>query len=225
MHNTRLIQIEPEIEHDKLAKLLGSRKRRRLTSSIRTKVANQNKKLGGLIQPSLHYRIMGARIEDNSVVPLNEAVQFRSSKLSKALKKAEKIICFVGTIGDGVEKETNRLLGKQKLAEAYILDAMGSVAVENMVDQFQNFIEDKYASEDKTVTLRFSPGYCDWSITQQKKLFSVFDSEQLRVKLLDSCLMNPRKSISGVFGIAPPDATEYNPCLHCREKNCNARRT
>ncbi|MEE9529870.1 MAG: vitamin B12 dependent-methionine synthase activation domain-containing protein [Syntrophobacteria bacterium] len=62
-------------------------------------------------------------------------------------------------------------------------------------------------------------------MTEQKKLFSVFDAEEIGVELLDSCLMEPRKSISGVFGIAPPGSPPHSPCLHCREKNCTARRT
>ena len=141
------------------------------------------------------------------------------------MRDAEKIVCFIGTIGFDVEKEIGRLLVEHKLSEAYILDAMASVAVEDMVEQFHQVMEAKCRNESKTVTFRFSPGYCDWPITEQKKLFSVFDAEEIGVELLDSCLMEPRKSISGVFGIAPPGSAPHNPCLHCREKNCTARRT
>jgi cobalamin-dependent methionine synthase I len=134
-------------------------------------------------------------------------------------------VCFVGTIGTEVENEINSLLGKQKLADAYILDAMASVAVENMIDRFQDLMENRYSAEDRTVTLRFSPGYCDWPVTQQKKLFNIFESRQLKVELLDSCLMKPRKSISGVFGITPQKCTSYNPCRDCPIRNCDSRRS
>jgi cobalamin-dependent methionine synthase I len=133
-------------------------------------------------------------------------------------------VCFVGTIGTAVENEIGRLLGKQRLAKAYILDAMASVAVENMVDRFQDLMESRFRAEDSTVTLRFSPGYCDWPVTQQKKLFNLFDPEELEVELLDSCLMKPRKSISGVFGVTPQDSVSYNPCRDCPTPNCDSRR-
>jgi cobalamin-dependent methionine synthase I len=165
-----------------------------------------------------------ARIKDDGTVHLDDAVVFRSAKLSKAVRDAEEIVCFVGTIGFAIEKEISRLLDEHKLSEAYILDAMGSVAVEDMVEQFHQGMAAKCRDESKTVTFRFSPGYCDWPITEQKKLFSVFDAEKIGVELLDSCLMKPRKSISGVFGIAPPGSARHNPCRHCREKNCKARR-
>jgi phage host-nuclease inhibitor protein Gam len=57
------------------------------------------------------------------------------------------------------------------MAEAYILDAMASVAAENMVATFHQCMKDEYKNQGKQVTLCFSPGYCDWPITEQKKTF------------------------------------------------------
>ena len=218
------IHIQPTIENDRLAKLLGGQKIKRLPKSISKRVRTATQKLNKLIKPSLHYRIVKSTVMDSAVVQLTETVQFTSAKLVETLKNAEKIVCFVGTIGTGVENEINRLLGKQKLADAYILDAMGSVAVENMIDRFQDLMENRFSAEDSTVTLRFSPGYCDWPVTQQKKLFNIFDPKQLRVELLDSCLMKPRKSISGVFGITPRESVSYNPCRDCPTRSCDSRR-
>jgi cobalamin-dependent methionine synthase I len=172
----------------------------------------------------VHYRIVKPRVTDNDAVQLGETVEFTSANLANTLTNAEKIVCFVGTIGTGVEHEINRLLSKQKLAEAYILDAMASVAVENMIDRFQDLMANQFSAEHRTVTLRFSPGYCDWPVTQQKKLFKIFDPKQLNVELLDSCLMKPRKSISGVFGITPQESESYNPCRDCPTRRCQSRR-
>jgi hypothetical protein len=221
---TDSIHIQPTIENDELVTLLGGQKKMGLPKSIRKKVTSARQKLQKLIKPSLHYRIVKPSAMDNDVVQLDETVEFTSAKLAKTLKNAEKIVCFVGTIGTGVENEINRLLDKQKLADAYILDAMASVAVENMIDRFQDLMENRCSAEDRTVTLRFSPGYCDWPVTQQKKLFDIFDPKQLNVKLMDSCLMKPRKSVSGVFGITPQESESYNPCRDCPTRRCESRR-
>jgi hypothetical protein len=221
---TASIHIQPTIKNDELAKLLGGQKKKSLPKSISKKVQNARQKLNRLIKPRLHYRIVKPRVRDKDVVQLDEMVEFTSAKLAKTLKNAEKIVCFVGTIGTGVENEINRLLGKQKLADAYILDAMASVAVENMIDRFQNLMETRFSAEDRTVTQRFSPGYCDWPLTQQKKLFNIFDTKEIDVELLDSCLMKPRKSISGVFGITPEKSESYNPCQDCPSRSCDSRR-
>jgi hypothetical protein len=221
---TTSIHIQPIIENDKLAKLLGGQKKKSLPKSISKKVQTARQNLNKLIRPSMHYRIVKPSVMDNAVVQLNETVEFTSAQLAKTLKNAEKIVCFVGTIGTGVETEINKLLGKQKLADAYILDAMASVAVENMIDRFQDLMENRFSAEDRTVTLRFSPGYCDWPVTQQKKLFKIFDPKQLNIELLDSCLMKPRKSISGVFGITSQESVSYNPCRDCPTRSCDSRR-
>jgi cobalamin-dependent methionine synthase I len=221
---TASMHIQPAIENDELAKLLGSQKKKSLPKSIRKKVRTARQKLNKLIKPSLHYRIVKPSVTDSDVVQLDETVEFTSTQLAKTLKDAEEIVCFVGTIGTDVENEINRLLGKQKLAEAYILDAMASVAVENMIDRFQNLMENRFSVEDRTVTLRFSPGYCDWPVTQQKKLFKIFNPKQLNVELLDSCLMKPRKSVSGVFGITPQESASYNPCRDCPTRSCESKR-
>ncbi len=218
------IHIQPTIENDDLAKLLGGQEKKSLSKSIRKKLRTARQKLNKLIKPSVHYRIVKPSAMDNDVVQLDETVEFSSTQLAKTLKNAEEIVCFVGTIGTGVENEINRLLGKQKLAEAYILDAMASVAVENMIDRFQDLMENRFSAEDRTVTLRFSPGYCDWPVTQQKKLFDIFDPKQLNVELMDSCLMKPRKSVSGVFGITPEESESYNPCRDCPTRRCESRR-
>jgi hypothetical protein len=221
---TASLHIQPTVENDKLAKLLGGQKRERLPKSILKKVQTAREKLNRLMKPSLHYRIVKPSVMDKAVVQLDESVEFTSAKLAKTLKNAEKIVCFVGTIGTEVEDEINRLLGKQKLADAYILDAMASVAVENMIDRFQHLMENRYSAEDRTVTLRFSPGYCDWPVTQQKKLFRVFDHHKIDVDLMDSCLMRPRKSISGIFGVSPNTGPPFNPCVQCKKLDCKARR-
>ncbi|MBN2514906.1 MAG: hypothetical protein JXC33_02610 [Deltaproteobacteria bacterium] len=144
------------------------------------------------------------------------------------MKHCKDAVCFIATIGDGVEKEIARLTEEERLFDAYILESMGSMAVENMVDAFFKDMETKYNAQDKGITLRFSPGYCDWSVKEQKKLFRLIDATRIDVTLTDSCLMHPRKSISGIFGIHPFDGDnpvfQYNPCSDCMKKDCTARR-
>jgi hypothetical protein len=72
-------------------------------------------------------------------------------------------------------------------------------------------------------------GYCDWSLREQTAVFNQFeDSKSLGVTLSDSCLMTPRKSVSGVFGIIPKNGNQtiadYNPCTNCSKTDCIARR-
>jgi hypothetical protein len=217
------------IQKDELAKLLGADKFSNISRSTRLKIEKLEPVFEKLTNPSLHHQNSEIDSVEKSTVCLEEGPEFKSSKLSKTLKNCEEIICYIATLGSAVECEIKRLMDEKHLAEAYILDAMASVAADNMVATFHQRMKGEYKSQGKQVTLCFSPGYCDWPITDQKKLFSIFDSNELNIELTDSCFMQPRKSISGVFGITPPDSNpreqSYNPCLECNRHNCSERRT
>jgi hypothetical protein len=217
--------LKPGIESYALARLLGARRSHRISRSVALKVEKLGTRLEQLMIPRLHYEAKKIKSINKETVHTHGGQAFRSPRLSKVMKDCEIIICFMATIGSGIEKEIARLTDENRLSDAYILDSMGSVVVENIVEEFHQRLTARYGSEDKGVTLRFSPGYCDWPITEQKTLFKSFDSNAIGIELLYSCLMRPRKSISGVFGVySNITRGPYNPCLYCPKKNCEARR-
>jgi len=220
----KIVKIHPEVEESKLAKLLGGKVNQELPESIKSKLRLLEDKFYSLIKPQIHYIMLDFRVKNEGVIHLEGTIEFQSRNLSEVMKSAEKIVCFIGTLGPGIEEEVGVLMQNNDLSEAYILDAMGSVAVEDLVDKFQQTIRDECERMGKTVTLRFSPGYCDWPLIEQKKLFSLFKPEDIPVQLLDSCLMQPVKSISGVFGIVPQGSALYNPCRSCDDRACKVRR-
>jgi hypothetical protein len=221
------LKINPGLRRKELARLLGGKKSHHFSHSVTVKIEKLEGILEECVKPRLYYRYRPID-SINASVHLEGGPCLKSRKLSKTMKDCDEIICFIATIGDGIEKEIKRLTDENHLAGAYILDAMGSLAVESVVEKFYQRMSAKYRAEGRGVALRFSPGYCDWPITDQKKIFSLFDAFQLNVKLSESCLMQPRKSISGVFGITPfhmsPPTARYNPCSECQKRHCIARR-
>jgi hypothetical protein len=75
--------------------------------------------------------------------------------------------------------------------------------------------------------LRYSPGYCGWDITGQRALFAALHPEEIGIRLNESCLMEPVKSISGVMVAGPAEIHEFNNdypfCSECRTKDCRRR--
>lgn len=224
----RWTRIEPEIRKDDLVRLLGGRKGCSCSSSVAKTIDAWAGRINRLIQPHLSYVVKPITRVDAAGITLG-GVSFISSRISRALRDCTDAVCFIATIDEGVEREVKALMQAKKISEAYILDSMGSVAVENMVGQFHERMEGEYRKQGRSVTIRFSPGYCDWNIAEQKKLFGLFDGSRIPVTLRrDSWLMGPRKSVSGVFGILPYDnggiAASYNPCTECGKQGCIARR-
>ena len=220
------LEIKPDLERQELIRHLGGRKACRLSYSIQTKIEELSARAVELIKPVVHYQSKRIERRDGKSIALEGGISFRSQRISKTIGRCEEVICFIATIGNDIEREITKLLAENHLSEAYILDAMGSVAVENLVEKFHGGFITENERRGRGVTLRFSPGYCDWSIRDQRKIFSLFESDSLEVELTDSYFMRPRKSISGIFGIAlfPLDPSEYNPCLECPKLDCTMRR-
>lgn len=219
-----VMEISPSFERCELTRLLGGGKSHRFSHSLDAKIDKLEVRLKELMKPQLFYRTKKIEAVNNGSIRIEGGISFTSSNFSKAMKNCDEIICFIATIGNDIEEEITLLTEENYLSNAYILDSMGSVTVENMVEEFYQDMRDKYIAEGKKVTLRFSPGYCDCPIADQEKLFSCFDSFQIGVELTDSCLMLPRKSVSGIFGVLPSNMPVYNPCSECNRINCPYKR-
>jgi len=210
------------LESGEVSQLLQGRHGRRLMKSFRQEGIDLL--LDQWIEPRLSFCVKNVLFAKNGTVGLTGDVELKSAKLARVLRDCKTAVCFVATIGptiDGVIKQAN---AKHHLTESYLIDKIGSAAVEDVVDTFQHLIRVRVQKKHEGVTYRFSPGYCDWPLTEQKKIFSLVDTARIGVSLSSSCLMTPRKTVSGIFGVLPPGHVPYNPCISCRNTHCTARR-
>ena len=67
---------------------------------------------------------------------------------------------------------------------------------------------------------RYSPGYCEWSVAEQQKLFSLLPENFCGISLSDSSLMTPIKSVSGIIGIGKDLKQKGYQCNWCNDQNC-----
>ena len=88
----------------------------------------------------------------------------------------------------------------------------------------QNDLEEQMSKEGKKITNRFSPGYCGWNVSEQHKLFSLLPGNFCGIRLTESALMDPVKSVSGIIGIGPDVRRMPYTCSLCDMKNCIYRR-
>lgn len=210
------------------SRLTSGRYGRRLERILGDEKSSGIRRIQKIIQPRLSFAIKTIDRVDGDSVTLEGGVVLKSGKLAWVLECCRLAVCFVATIGPGVEREISRLSQEGCLTGEYLLDRIGSLAVEAVVDDFQREMGERYGGANGGTTLRFSPGYCDWPITEQRKIFSLVDSRRAGVRLTPSLLMVPRKSISGVFGIIEEGRPTWrafrNPCLQCDRRNCPERR-
>jgi hypothetical protein len=215
---------------EKVLRLLGAKQGRRVSPASLRRVDLLTEVIEGMLKPQLSYRILELSQVKHNGIQLVDGTCFKSPKLARALAHTQAVCCFMATVGPAVDAEIQRLMQRQRYADAYVLDAIGSTSAENVVEQFYQRMARRQKYRNAGVTLRFSPGYCDWPIQQQRPLFELFDNmDTPEVALNERCLMSPRKSVSGLFGLLPPGVNgadpAYNPCSTCNKRDCIARRS
>ena len=75
-----------------------------------------------------------------------------------------------------------------------------------------------------SLTNRYSPGYCDWPVSDQHNLFSLLPAGFCGITLTSSALMVPVKSLSGVIGVGSGVKRGAYQCSICDLKDCYRRR-
>jgi len=140
--------------------------------------------------------------------------------ISVYLQRAEKLALLLCTAGSGIEEHSQQLMRDGNYPEGFVADVIGSVVVEAAMDKIHAMlIADKEECGLK-VSNRYSPGYCTWNVDEQKKLFSFFPENYAGIKLSQSSLMNPIKSISGIAGIGKDINYLAYACDTCTSVNC-----
>ena len=158
----------------------------------------------------------GAKGEDTVEVA---GVTFRSRVLRRNLDRVQKVFPFIMTAGPALEAEA---AASGDLLKQYYLEEMANLALESGAAWLSERFRTRWGFPGLA---SMDPGSLeDWPITEQPKLFSIFgDTERLiGVRLTDSLLMVPRKSISGIFF---PSEEGFSSCQLCEREKCPSRRT
>ncbi len=140
------------------------------------------------------------------------------------LAKARKIVVFACTIGAEIGSRIRSLAESGSSVEAYMLDAIASLAADNVAEAIQRIAEKDVLPSGFGCTERFSPGYCGWPVSAQEALFALLPQNPCGISLNASAMMIPEKSVSGVFGAGPGLRRAAYGCGGCDKEDCPARR-
>lgn len=140
------------------------------------------------------------------------------------LKGSDQIALYVTTAGKTISERSADLLSGKEPVLGYIFDVLGSLITEAASDQLHLILQSEISKNKDKLTNRYSPGYCQWPVDDQFKLFSFFPYNICGVTLTDSALMNPVKSVSGIIGIGKTVKFREYVCALCSSKDCIYRK-
>jgi len=144
---------------------------------------------------------------------------------------AESLRLFALTLGAPVSDEIKQRFAANDFALGTMLDAAASAAADGLASvlekRYPNDLSRSGQDVENIGVLAYSPGYCGWHISGQGKLFEFLHPEQIGIRLTDSFLMQPLKSVSGVLIAGPREIhyfrNSYPFCSQCNTKGCLAR--
>jgi len=145
-------------------------------------------------------------------------VRFTSRVLRVNLDKVERVFPYVVTCGRELDEIT---VPSNDFMKYYYLDTIKSLALGSAIRYLIDYLKRNYALGQMS---SMNPGSLeDWPITQQKQLFSIFGNVEnlIGVKLTESFLMVPQKSVSGIYF---PTQIKFESCQLCPREACSGRR-
>jgi hypothetical protein len=180
-----------------------------VSSGMRDKVGAEIAKTQSLMEPKGSY----LRLSDGDFIGF------------ELFSGAERMILALATIGPALEQYSKKLVGTGEGTRGLIADAIGTVAAEQTADFLEHRIHQDCSETGLKVSRRYAPGYCGWEIEAQRQIFSRFD-DTLGIKLTESCLMIPEKSLSFVCLLGRTgdfSNIKIGNCKECRQKDCPYR--
>jgi len=153
------------------------------------------------------------------------------SPLPRIVPKARALALYAATVGERASLRIGELFAEHELTVAYFLDGIASCATDRLADLLAarfaaRLRADGLPTADCEV-LPYSPGYCGWHVSGQRRLFERLRPEEIGIRLNDSFLMTPLKSVSGVLVAGPGSAHHFRPdfpfCDACATHECGRR--
>jgi hypothetical protein len=165
-----------------------------------------------------------------SVYP-GEGLNESKTPLAEIYPQADRLALFAVTLGPEVGRCIEELFGDKDFALGYVLDSVASEAAECTADRleekFDGYLTEIGAKDSSSTHLRYSPGYCGWHISGQRNLFGRLHPEEIGIELNESFLMQPLKSISGIFVFGEREIhlfnNSYRFCAECTTVTCRER--
>jgi hypothetical protein len=195
------ISIDPPSE--KIYQRLGFKKRTTELSSDQKKETDLFiNEASSLISLQGMFLRMAINNNDGEKIFLSGSLTFRSKKLSVFLRNCREIILMGATAGNSIMEAIKEKTRIDDLAAAVVYDATASEMTDAGLDWIMDYSNQQLRREGKVLLpRRFSAGYADFSLENQKIIYEKLQMDKFGVKINPSFILIPEKSVTAIGGI------------------------
>lgn len=203
----------PPIDPAKVLRLHGYKDADKVRPAIRKVAAEMAAHAPSLVDTACCWRRIPVEAYAGGALRLAGGATFACAAFGRWLEDAREVVVFVLTLGERFDAGVTALSQAGDALKALFLETAGRLAVEKITRVLAADIGKSLASERLSLGTRLGPGYSyrlegqpadervEWPLEQQRELIALFGDFKPPVELLDSAVMLPKMSRSGLFGI------------------------
>lgn len=137
-----------------------------------------------------------------------------------ALRKINAMSVVAVTVGEAIEQEVTRLFKHGETTKGVILDAVGTVAVEELSEQVIGLAASQMRLKGLFATAKLGPGYQGIPLEYLPTMLQLADAWQINIACNEFYQMKPAKSLCFVIGWTPEPPKIHKKCDLCQKANC-----
>ncbi|MDR0841203.1 MAG: methionine synthase [Christensenellaceae bacterium] len=173
--------------------------------------------------PQFAYRVFSAQAVQGGIALVGTQLILRGNSILEHLAGCDQAALLCATLGAGVDALT-RTAQVRDMAQAVVLDALGSAAVEQVCARAEEHMRASFPN--RFFTYRFGLGYGDLPLAQAGEFFQLLDaSRALGVAVTAGNSFVPRKTVACVIGMSEREIQSMRKgCATCNlRKTCGYR--
>lgn len=177
-----------------------------------------------LAEPRHVFEVYDVIMEDEGVRVQGSALVLVGRDIRAHLRCSCQVVLMAVTLGVGIERRIQQLQ-YQNMAQAVILDACATTAIEGVCDVVEAEIRAQHVPLGFHLTDRYSPGYGDFPLEIQSQLLHLLQAPaKIGLMSTQHHILVPRKSVTAVLGIGQQWSPKKAKCDGCKYEHCNYRR-
>jgi hypothetical protein len=169
----------------------------------------------------IHGRVIMAAFRvtrtDTSGIELENAGKLSVNLTASAMSRCTDAVLALATIGPHCETRAAFLNAKGERLKGLLLDVIGSIGMQNLLNQTRRAITEIASREGLNVGLILSPGTKRLPVDQQVRFHEILQADRIGIQTTPSGMLWPVKSGSMLvtLGGHMPDCGETHACSDC----------
>ncbi|MDP8266837.1 MAG: vitamin B12 dependent-methionine synthase activation domain-containing protein [Candidatus Aceula meridiana] len=146
--------------------------------------------------------VLTVKKADEERIELEGDIIFKSKGLAQFLKGSNEVLLMATTAGTQIMEEIQKNSSSGDLVRSVIYDATAGEMVDDALTWIMNYYKGELVRKGKQLDpRRFSCGYGDFALEEQKIFWDILKMKDLGVQITDSYLLVPEKSVTAITGI------------------------